>query len=191
MKKITLIFTLLALSLFIVACGNKDDNDATGNDTVVGEKDGQSTNDTNQTDNGVDDQTDTDGTETDNANKNNSTANGDDDQVAKMERLDYDDFDLSVEYGTDKEYEAELELKPNNIVEAKIEDDLNGVRKKGRAAFDELYPLIEKLTIATDTGKGDVIEQVLTVFNLDADYTEFDLDIHFKDGTKIEYKDMK
>lgn len=108
-----------------------------------------------------------------------------------MERLAYTDFELSVEYSNHEEYEAELELERDNRVKAEIEDELKGIEIKGPQAFDELYPLVEELTIQQDTSKEDAIQEVLKVFSLEDNYTEFELEIKFKDGTKIEFKDKK
>src|SRR5690606_42112483 len=106
-----------------------------------------------------------------------------------MDEIDNVEFELEVEYGGDKEYEAELETNSAGTVEAKIEDELNHVEKNGSEAFDELYPLVQKLTITQQTNKDEAIGEVLKTFNLPADYTKFDLEITFKDGTKIEFED--
>lgn len=111
------------------------------------------------------------------------------DMLQNMDELDYVEFELEVEYAGDKEYEAELETNSAGTVKAKIEDELNHVEKNGSEAFDELYPLVQKLTITQQTNKDEAIGEVLKTFNLPADYTKFDLEITFKDGTKIEFED--
>ena len=109
----------------------------------------------------------------------------------KMGDLAYSDFELAVDYANDLEYEVELEKSSNNTVKAEIEDDLNNVRKSGAEAFDDLYPLVEKLTITQETSKADAIQEVLNIFNLADDYQEFELEIRFDDGTKLEFDDKK
>ncbi|MFS0690634.1 YusW family protein [Sporosarcina sp. 179-K 8C2 HS] len=111
------------------------------------------------------------------------------DMLQNMDELDYVEFELEVEYAGDHEYEAELETKSVGTVIAKIEDELNHVRKDGTEAFDELYPLVQKLTITQQTNKDEAIAEVLKTFNLPTDYTKFDLEITFNDGTKIEFDD--
>lgn len=180
MKKITLVLSLFSLSLFMVACGATDDNNTTENDQVVEENNDQTTNDTNQ-----------EGTNTNDSNADNTTSNNGDDEAVKMESLDYKDFSLSVDYGSNEEYEAELELNRDNRVEAKIEDDMKGVKIKGTEAFNELYPLVEQLTITQDTTRDEAIQEVLEVFNLADNYLEFEMEIEFKEGTKIEFEDQK
>ena len=57
-----------------------------------------------------------------------TTANQDD--MQKMDEIDYADFGLSVDYANNDEYEAELEKNSNNSVEAKIDDTLNQVKNE-------------------------------------------------------------
>src|SRR5690625_3918560 len=109
--------------------------------------------------------------------------------VTKMEQLDYVDFELAVEYDEDQEFEVSLELDDHGEVEADIEDDLNGVRLYGQEAFATIYPLVEQLTITQDTTQDEAIKQVLAVFGLEDNYREFELEITFKDGVKVEFED--
>lgn len=111
------------------------------------------------------------------------------DMLQNMGELDYVEFELEVEYAGDNEYEAELETDSIGTVKAKIEDELNHVEKNGAEAFDELHPLVQKLTISQQTKKDEAISEVLKTFNLPTDYTKFDLEITFNDGTKIEFED--
>ena len=185
MKKFYLVTTILVLSIIIAACGqsndpgNLDNNNVPTNDGEQNDNIGTPNNDNNATNNDV----------TDDTNQIEEPVDNSDDQVKKMESLEYIDFELEVKYNGDQEYEADLELE-NGRVEAKIEDDLNGIEIAGDAAFDEIYPLVEQLTIDQDTSKEDVITQVLDIFDLPTDYVEFDLEIKFKDGTKKEYDDQ-
>lgn len=188
MKKLTLFLSLFALSFVLAACGNNSNN-ATKEDEPVVEDSGIEATENNEIEDNNQETTDTtDTTETDQSEQPNS---GSDDEVAKMEKLDYVEFELEVEYAGDKEYEAELELKSDQRVKAEIEDELKGVEVKGPKAFEQLYPLVEQLTITPDTPKEEAIQEVLQVFELDAGYEEFEVEITFKDGTKIEFKDRK
>ena len=131
---------------------------------------------------------------TDHADENSGTVTGQDanaDATKKMDEIDYADFGLSVDYANDDEYEAELEKNSNNSVEAKIDDSINQVKMKGADAFNELYPLVKQLTITQKTSKEDAIQEVIKVFNLPDDYRELELEVRFKDGTKIEFEDKK
>ncbi len=176
---------MLVLSLVIAACGqsnenrNSDNNNGvTTNDEGPNDNTGTPNNDNNVVDDGG----------TDNTGQTENQAGNTDNRVQKMENLEYIDFELDVKYDNDQDYEVDLELD-NNRVEAKIEDDLNGVEIEGDEAFDEIFPLVEQLTIDLDTSKEDVITQVIDVFDLPSDYNQFELEITFKDGTKKEYDD--
>ena len=187
MKKFYLVATMLILSFLVVACGqNNDPKNMNDNNNGVTTNNGQQNDNTGVQDN-EGNVTDDNGM-TDDTSQTEDPAANNDDQVQKMESLEYVDFELDVKYNNDQDYEADLELE-NNRVEAKLEDDLNGIEIEGDGAFDELFPLIEQLTIDQNTSKEDVISQVLEVFDLPTDYNEFELEITFKDGTKKEYDD--
>lgn len=106
-----------------------------------------------------------------------------------MDELEYTKFGLDIDYGN-KDYDAEIELD-NNRVEAELEDDLNGVDMNGEEAFNKIYPNVKKLTINQNTKKEDAITEIINAFDLSTDYTKLEVEIKFKDGTKIEYEDRK
>ncbi|WP_210468346.1 YusW family protein [Sporosarcina sp. 6E9] len=183
MRKIFLFIAVLALSLVVVACGtNKNDNNQTQDKQTVEDNNNDATSGTEGT-NGTDTNT--------GANTNKQTNADNSEGLAKMDELDYLEFNLDIEYGTQDEYDVELERNKDGTIEAEIEDSINGVRKEGTDAFNELYPLVKKLTIDQETSQADAIEQVLDVFNLKNDYTKFEVEITFKDGTKVEFEDIK
>lgn len=175
MKKKYLYIFIVAIALALAACGNN---------TKPG---------TEENGSGVQDGTDTTGesAEPDAPSNQPSDVVNQDEMQQKMGELGYADFDLAVEYANHQEYEAELEKSSDNSIKAEIEDDLNAIKKKGSDAFNELYPLVKQLTITGQTSKEDAIQEILTVFNLPTDYQEFELDIRFKDGTKLEFEDRK
>ena len=190
MRKIFLFIALLALSLVVVACGtNKNDNNQTQDKQTVED------NNNNGATSGTDGNAGTDGTngtDTNTAANTNKQTNADNSEgLAKMDELDYLEFNLDIEYGTQDEYDVELERNKDGTIEAEIEDSINGVRKEGTDAFNELYPLVKKLTIDQQTSEEDAINQVLDVFNLNKEYTKLEVEITFKDGTKIEFEDIK
>lgn len=180
MKKTYLVVIMLVLSLIIAACGQSNDNKGSDNNNDI------TTNDTGKNNNSGAPNNDV----TDNTDQTEGPAANNDDKVQKMEGLAYIDFELDVKYDNNQDYEADLELE-NNRVEAKLEDNLNGTEIEGDGAFDEIYPLVEQLTIDENTAKEDAIKQVIDVFDLPSDYNEFELEITFKDGTKKEYDDRK
>ncbi|BAQ10901.1 hypothetical protein OXB_2430 [Bacillus sp. OxB-1] len=50
----------------------------------------------------------------------------------KMDELQYEEFELQVEYADHSEYEAEIEKKADGSIKAEIEDSLKGVEQKVR-----------------------------------------------------------
>jgi len=169
MKRVLIFFTVATLTLLFSACGDGNNNNT---DNINGDTSNSPEVDSNGNSNQVEDD-----------------ANAGDMQE-KMANLPYTDFELEVDYGPDQEYEAEIEQnKEKGEIEADLEDELSGKDLNGQEAFDEIFPLVEKLTISQETEKDDAIEQVLEVFDLDDDYEKFELEITFSDGTKIEFED--
>lgn len=177
MKRMILFLGMLVLSLVLVACGGNDDADNQSDN--MGEDNTAEESEQEADDSAVEDDTESD----------SDTADSDD-MKSKMDELDYVDFELEVDYGQDKEYEAEIEQKNGNV-KADLEDEINGEDLNGQEAFDKVYPLVEQLTIDKDTEKEDAISEVLDVFDLEDNYTKFELEITFSDGVKMEFEDRK
>ncbi len=190
MKKSYVLSSAIALSLALAACGTAADDKDNAVDESITEESKQGT--ATGTDSSVTDEVKPNPGTTNEQNANSdATTSNQDDMQQKMDEIDYADFGLSVDYANNDEYEAELEKNSNNSVEAEIDDTLNQVKKKGSDAFNELYPLVKQLTITKETSKEEAIQEVMKVFNLPEDYKEFELEIRFKDGTKIEFEDKK
>lgn len=178
MKKIGTLSFASALSLMLIGCGTDGQKEEPA---VNGETPAVSENETSA-------QGETSSPGTTNTEQNNDASNQED-MLQRMDELDYAEFELEVEYAGDTEYEVELETKSVGTVKAKIEDSLNHIEKNGTEAFDELHPLVQKLNITQQTNKDEAISEVMKTFNLPTDYTKFDLEITFTDGSKIEFED--
>lgn len=105
----------------------------------------------------------------------------------KMETLNFYEIEIEVEYMDGKEYEIEVEKEDEQPYEIKIKDDLNDIYLTGKQAFDELFPKIEQLQITNDSEQVNVIEQVLDIFDLPDNYTEFEIEIKFNDGSELDF----
>ena len=162
MKKILIIVGIVVMMFGFVACANNDEGNNDVEDTI--NKQGNVIKEENRLD---------------------TSSQGLEEQ---MDKLDYKEFELEVSYGNNKEYEAEIEYD-NGRVTAEIEDELKGIKLKGREAFDEIHPRLKMIVVDKSTSKEDVIRQVLDAFELPDNYEEFKVEITFKDNTEIEIED--
>lgn len=182
MKRIILLAGMFIIAITLVACGDNNGDDADKDqDTGMTNNEDQ---DNSQDENADDDQADNNDTNADNKDNDN------DEMKQKMDDLDYSEIEVEIDYGKDKEYEAEIE-QDNDVIEADLEDEINGDDLNGKEAFDKIYPAVEKLTIDQDTNKEDAIKQTLDAFELDSDYEKFELELTLQDGKKIEFEDKK
>ncbi|WP_107943729.1 YusW family protein [Metasolibacillus sp. FSL H7-0170] len=96
-------------------------------------------------------------------------------------------FSLEVTYGLTEKYEVDYEVDKKGT-EAEIDDKINGEKLKGNDAFAKLEPLFQALTFDAATDNATIASEILTVFELPTDYTEFELEVRFTDGTEKEFK---
>lgn len=106
--------------------------------------------------------------------------------VADNEAYAFNDFSLDVDYSATSSYEASFDNEQNKT-EAQIEDTVNNERLEGNEAFDKLDSYLKQLTFDANTPNEEVIAEVMQVFGLDDNYTKFELDVRFNDGTEKEY----
>ncbi|MEK3890433.1 YusW family protein [Bacillus sp. FSL K6-3431] len=175
LKKIFYSIAGITLMLGFTACSNDPSIDDHPKERMVVPKEVR-TPDTNQKDNsGV-----------------NSDGNVDDtNAIEQMEELPYTEFDLEVKYGPNKKYSVEYEQKSGNgKYEAIVDDEINDRILQGMEAFQTVYVLLKDIEL-TGLSQEEVIQKVLAIFQLDKDYTEFDLDYMLKDGTKVDLEDKK
>ncbi|WOV84204.1 YusW family protein [Sporosarcina jeotgali] len=182
-KSASIAGSVLATALLLGACGSNDtstDKDTTGTTAEPG----------TVTDDSADTNTNANSSDSTSTNGSMDSDSDQDYMKEKMDKLTYDEFELEVDYGKDKEYEIEIE-QDNGKVEATVEDELSNTDLKGRAAFDEIYPNLEKLDITETTSKEQAIQQTLDAFGLKDDYMKFGIEITMPDGQKIEFEDKK
>ncbi|WP_432353509.1 YusW family protein [Sporosarcina sp. A2] len=186
-KSVSIAGGVLATVLLLGACGNSNKEEDTGTAGTTG------TENTTTEPGTVTDDSASNTSGTNDASTTNGSADSDSDQKymkEKMDKLAYDEVELEVDYGKDKEYEIEIE-QDNGKVEATVEDELSNTDLKGREAFDEIYPKLEKMDITETTTKEQAIQQALDAFDLKDDYTKFDIEITMPDGQKVEFSDKK
>lgn len=176
-KSTSIAGSVLATALLLGACGNNDTTPKKDTTTESGTVTDESANNT-----GTGDSTGT----------TDSTVSDSDQAYMKeqMDKLTYDEFELEVEYEKNQEYDIEIE-QDNGKVEATVDDELTNTALKGKEAFDEIYPKLEKIDITETTTKEQAIHQALDAFGLKEDYVKFDIKVTMPDGQKIEYEDKK
>ncbi len=196
-----MIFIAMLLFSGLTACGTNSDDKADKKDqpnqTDEQKKDANKDNAKAQDDQNKDaskdgvakDEQETDGKTSNNPSDDDTTKG--DDMNAKMKEIDFAEIEVEVKYGHDDEYEAEIEKSATGDYKAEIDDDLNNIHLKGKEAFDQLYPMIQKISVNEDASKDEAIHEILNAFDLDTDYREIEIEITFHDGKKMEYEDKR
>lgn len=172
---------MIVVSLLIVvlgACGTLDDE--------TDESTNPSDEDIEVDDNEATDELQSDSDVTNSKEESHSDEN---DKNAKMQKLDFAEFDLELEYHDDKEYEAEIDKSSSGEYKAELKDELTNTHLRGDEAFEQIYSQLEQVTLDKDSSKEEVIDTILQAFELDSDYDEFEVELIFHDGTKLEYED--
>lgn len=99
-------------------------------------------------------------------------------------------FDLDVEYANDVSYNVEYTSNQNQIT-AELEDEINHVNAFGDDAYNQFAPYLKQLTFDEKTEDQEVLNQVMTAFGLEENFTEFELEVKFQNGKAKEYKFRK
>lgn len=109
---------------------------------------------------------------------------------AAIERLPFTKFDLDIDGDDDDDdLDVEFEIRSNGSVYAKVEieiDDRKEVELTGQAAIDYLLPIFQKLDINASMSQSQIIDRVMKAFNWARGYEEFELEVRFKDGIRID-----
>ncbi len=99
-------------------------------------------------------------------------------------------FDLDIDTAEKRDaIEASFDLDMSET-EAEYKSKLDNIRLSGDKAYSELQPIFKELGLTKDMTREEVIEKVSQAFGA-ADYTKFDLEIEFSDGSEQEFSDMK
>jgi hypothetical protein len=109
----------------------------------------------------------------------------------------YDDldilvFDLEVERGDDDDHDLDISFDPlddDDWDDLDVEIDYEGrsdVNLEGEAALDYLLPILEDLEIDAEMSDEAIIDAVLDAFDWTLDYEDFELEVRFADGSRID-----
>ena len=172
MKLLKGILILPLLLGVLYACN--DDTEVDKDELVTGNN-----NNVNETTDNTTNENGTTGTN-DNGAENQQTGN----QVSVNYPFTY--FELDVEYANDVSYDVEYANDGTNI-SAELEDDFNRVQSEGDPAFNSISPYLEKLTFDENSSDEEVRDEVLKTFELENNYTSFDLEVKFESGKVKKY----
>lgn len=100
----------------------------------------------------------------------------------------FTEVEIEVEYGNGIEYEVEIE-RDDTIIKAKIDDEINNQKITGIDAFNFIYERIEELRLTPTSHIDDVKNQIISSFDLPADYKEIKVKVKFQNGSKLELED--
>lgn len=183
MKRLNILAIFILLLGIFSACASNANNDTDSDDTATEEITEEMNND-----NGVldDDDDNVDSTNVPNVNE-------DDEYIeSQMKNLNFTEIEIDISYGEDRDFELSIDRDDDTgRYEIEIEDDINNTLFKGREALDQIFPRLETLEITKDSEDMDVIEQVLNAFDLPDDYHEFDIEVIFDDGSRIDFEHRK
>ena len=179
MKRIKMFIVVFGLLAALTACGNNNSNVPNDNNDGVHTENTSNNRDV--------------GTRTSDGDRvaDKYTSQVEDEMRAKMDELGFSEISVEVKYNNDQEYEAEIDQDKNEPIRGKVDDELNGVLLRGGEAFNHIIDRAEKLNLSSESNDQEVIKQVLEVFDLPKDYVEFEFEIEYNDGKKLEVEDRK
>ncbi|MDM5335325.1 YusW family protein [Ureibacillus composti] len=151
-----------------------------GDQVTIDNKENEQTDGT-EDDKGIDTQTEgqTQKDESNRATDENAGANVD-------TTYNFTHFDLDVEYANDKSYDVEF-ANDQKGMSAEYDDEINGEHLTGDDAMNKIEKYLELLTFDANSDPEEIRSQIISAFELDENYTEFDLEVRFTNGEVKEY----
>ncbi|KOS67161.1 hypothetical protein AEA09_15035 [Lysinibacillus contaminans] len=110
--------------------------------------------------------------------------------AAKSTLFNFTEFSLDVDYSATESYDVDYDNERTGM-EAELEDDRKNEKLYGDEAFTKLEPLFKQLTFDSTTSNDEVIDQVISVFNIADDYQSIEVEVKFEDGTEKEFQRIK
>lgn len=100
----------------------------------------------------------------------------------------FDEFDLEIEIEDKDTIDIEYEVKRQ--AKAKYENELTKTKLKDADAMDEINKFFLEIRIDTDTPEDVAKEKILQYLGIEQ-YSEFELEVDFNDGTTLKIKDRQ
>lgn len=108
------------------------------------------------------------------------------DDVSNNKHFNFSAFNLEVDYVDRLSYEVEY-THIGTEINARI-NDLDQQKVIGKDAFNQLAPHFQEMSFDEDSSKDEVINEVIKILGLDPTFKEFELDVTYHDGSRIEYE---
>lgn len=119
-----------------------------------------------------------------------SSSSSTDNRTRAIENLPFTKFDLEIEGDDDDdELEVDFELYSGGRYKAEVEIELNDrkeIELEDQAALDYLLPIFNRMDIKASMTKQQIVNEVIRAFDWRHGYEEFELEVRFKDGTRID-----
>ncbi|MDW7671381.1 MAG: YusW family protein [Bacillota bacterium] len=113
-----------------------------------------------------------------------------DSRTRALENLPFTTFDLEIEGDDDDdELDVDFELYSNSRYKAEVDielEDRKDADLEGQAALDYLLPIFNRMDIKASMTRQQIVNEVIRAFDWRYGYEEFELEVRFKDGTRIE-----
>lgn len=107
-----------------------------------------------------------------------------------LAQLPFIKFNLEIEGDDDDdELDVEFELYSGGRFKAEVEievDDRKEMELTGLAAMEYLLRVFEDMNLRTNMSKQEIVNEVIRAFNWTRGYEEFELEVRFSDGTRID-----
>src|SRR5699024_7589794 len=127
MRKVIVRFSAIFMVLFLAACSDDDGaGSVDDNDVPAAEDEAENTDEQERAADGkhaIDESVEG---EEDNDVDDSQQAEDQDDMKKMMEDLNFDEIEIEISYGSDQEYEAEIDHHDNGDIGADLEDELSG-----------------------------------------------------------------
>lgn len=178
MKLRLLGLTLLSGTLVLGACGNSDNN----------------TNDENSATTENTGNTTEEAPENDEAGDNPAGGKGEDGMQETQQGYGFTKFDLEIDVDGQDAVDADYKTKEDGTFEADYENSLQGVDYDNdthqKEAMDELDKLFKDIILDQQMSKDEVKKNILNALDI-PDYSKFELEVTFDDGSKMEINDQE
>ncbi|MHA6258897.1 YusW family protein [Sporosarcina sp. CAU 1771] len=101
----------------------------------------------------------------------------------------FDKFDLEITVDGKEMVDADYDMQSSKV-KAEYENKFEGKDFKDEKAMTELDELFKTIRITKDTSKEEAMDNIVLYLGADT-YTEFELKVHFDDGTVLEIDEVK